>query len=362
MYAIPSVGRAVETARQEPRVTSAESAQVILSGPESAITESRTAVRQGTSVPLTLSAGSVEGRGVTVHQVRLGSKVQEVRVSRAAGVQVGDHNRQLNHYRFKLERPRMSLDNLLEGHPARLRSFERLVANPHSWMANYAFRRHLSAGPAQPGSRVLFAGASRAPTVRISARVDEFGATVVENSRGVQAADHSTQRNDFNYKLAGRELSLEKILHDRPDLARSLAMTVRHPGNPAVQRSFTHQISNAYTNGSAPSLRILSQDWRSSGLSVEQSAGVQLGADNIRKDSISVDIHRLALTGWDSAEQIAAKLDEPTVPLPSINSPHAVPSPAEPSVTHQAPDISWSAPLRRISPDPRDLGPSISPF
>lgn len=354
----------IETPRPRTRAPSVETARSIGSIPAPAIGESRTLVRQGTSAPRTLSAGSVEGRGVTVHRVRLGPKVQEIRVARSAGVQVGDHNRQLNHYRFKIERPRVSLDHLLEGHPVRLRSFERLVANPHSWMANYAFRRHLSAGPARPSSRVLFADRSRAPTVRIRARVGEYGATVVENSRGVQVADHSIQRNDFNYKLAGQEISLERMLHDRPDLARGLAMTVRHPGNPAVQRSFTRQISNVYTRGSAPSLRILNQDLPGSRLSVEQSAGVQLGTGNIRRDRLSVDIRRLALTGWDStAERIAAKIDEPAPARQSVDGPDAVPSPAAPPAARPAPGISLPAPFRRSLPDPGEaLGPSISPF
>src|SRR5260370_33327507 len=102
------------------------------------------------------------------------------------------------------------------------------------------------------------------------------------------------------------------MLRDRPDLARGLAMAVRHPGNPAVQRSFTRQISNVYTRGGEPSLRILNQDWPGSGLSVEQGAGVQVGTGNIRTDRVSVDIRRLALTGWDSTtERVPAKYTHP---------------------------------------------------
>ena len=63
--------------------------------------------------------------------------------------------------------------------------------------------------------------------MRISAHVDEHGATVVEISRGVQVGDHNTMRNDFSYKLTGQEISLERMLHDHADLAQSLAMTVR---------------------------------------------------------------------------------------------------------------------------------------
>jgi RIP homotypic interaction motif len=273
-----------------------------------------------------VSAGSVTDRGVTVHQVRLGPTVQAIRVSRSAGVQVGDHNRQLNRYRFKLDRPQVSLDDLLEGHPARLRALERLAANPRSWIANYAFRQHLSAGPTRPSSRVLFADAAGGPAVRISARVDEYGATVVENSRGVQVTDHGMQRNDFRYKLAGQEISLERTLRDRPDLVRGLAMTIRHAGNAAVQRSFARRLSNAYTRGSAPTLGTLDRDWPGRSLSAEYGAGVQVGTGNSRTDQISVDVRRLALTGWQAtAERITATIDTPAAPRTSIEGPSTVP-------------------------------------
>ena len=351
----------IETPRLRTRAPSVEAAPA--PRPRRAPPESRTLVQQGRSAPRTLSAGSVESRGVTVHRVRLGPKVQKIRVARSAGVQVGDHNRQLNHYRFKIERPRVSLDHLLEGHPARLRSLERLVANPRSWMANWAFRQHLSAGPARPSSRVLFADTSRAATTRISARVDEYGAMVVENSRGVQAADHSIQRNDFNYRLAGQEVSLKRMLHDRPDLVRGLAMTVRYPGNPAVQRSFTRQISNEITRGGEPSLGIMNQDWPGSGLSVEQAAGVQLGTGNTRTDRVSgLRIGRFTLTGWEStAKRIAEEIDEPAPAPRAIDGPGTVRSPAEPPGASPARGISL-APFRRSVPDPGDPGPSISPL
>jgi hypothetical protein len=313
--------------------------------------------------PATVSLGSVADSGVTVHRVRLGPKVQEIKVARSAGVQVGDHNRQLNRYRFKLDRPQISLGDLLEGHPARLRALERLAANPRSWLANYAFRRHLPAGPTRPSSRVLFAGAAGGPAVRISARVDEYGATVVDNSRGVQVTDHGIQRNDFHYKLAGQEISLERTLRDRPDLVRGLAMTIRHTGNAAVRRSFARQLSNAYTRGSAPSLGTLDRDWPGRSLSAEYGAGVQVGTSNSRTDQISVDMRRMVLTGWEAtAEQITATIDTPAAPRMSIDGPETVPSPADPPVAREVPRISWPAPSTRRLPDPGDLGPSISAF
>ena len=302
--------------------------------------------------PRTVTAGSVTGADVTVHRVRLGPDVRRITVARSAGVQVGNHNRQLNRYQFRMDRPQVSLDHLLKGHPATLRSFERLVANPRSWLANYAFRHRLPTGPATPGRGVLFADTSRIRAMRISARVDEHGATVVDNSRGVQVGDHNRMRNDFSYKLTGQELSLGRMLHDRPDLARSLAMTVRHPGNPAVQRSFTRQVSAAYTHGSAPSLRILNQDLPGGNLFVHESAGAQIGIGNTRTDRVSVDIRRMALTGWDS---IAKAVDEPAPAPQAIDGPDYI-RPAAP------PAARLALPIRR-PPDPVDgPGSGMSPF
>ena len=348
----------VEAPRSRTRAPSVETAQSIRTRPAPA-NESRTPVPPG---PRTLSAGSVEGAAVTVHRVRLGPDVQKIRVARSAGVQVGNHNRQLNRYQFRMDRPQVSLDHLLEGHPAALRSFQKLVAHPYSLTANYAFRHHLPAGPARPGRGVLFADTSRAPTKRISTHVDEHGATVVENSRGIQVGDHNTMRNEFSYKLTGQELSLQRMLRGRPDLVRDLAMTVRHPGNPAVQRSFARRVSGAFNRGAAPSLSILNQDLPGSRVSVDGAFGVQAGIGNTRTDSVSIAIRRLALTGWDS---IAATTGEPAPASQAIDGPSAVVTPAAPLVASPARAISWPAPTRRHPPDPvedvADLGPSIGP-
>ena len=286
--------------------------------------------------------------------------MRQITVVKSAGVQVGDHNRQLNQYRFSVDRPQVSLDHLLKERPATLRSFERLVANPHSWLANYAFRHHLPAGPAAPGRGVVFADTSRSPRTRISAGVNEHGATVVENSRGVQVGDHNRMRNDFSYKLTGQEISLGRMLRDRPDLARSLAMTVRHPGNPAVQRSFARQVANAYTRGGAPSLRILNQDLPGGNLSVQGSAGAQIGTGNIRTDRVSVDVRRMALTGWDS---IAEAIDERAPAPRPIGRPGDVGRPAASRAARLALGIRQPALSARRPPDPAENpGSGISPL
>jgi len=145
--------------------------------------------------------------------------------------------------------------------------------------------------------------------VRLAARVDEQGGIVVERSQGVQVGDWNTQRNRFSYKTVGQELDLEQLLHSHLDLVRSLAMMARYPDNKAVQRSFTHQIANAYGSADKPSVESLSQGSANSGLSVQHGDGVSLGRGNDREDKISFDVREVVLTGWESsARQIESML------------------------------------------------------
>ena len=302
--------------------------------------------REGTSAQKTVNAVSFERKGVTAHSVRVGPKVVTIKVAKSAGVLVGDSNRQLNSYKYKLDRPRVSLGHLLEGHPDRMRSLAKLAGNPRSWMANYAFRRKLSAGPERPSGRVLFSGPSHG-TARISARVDEYGAMVVENSRGVTVGDHGTQRNDFSYRTIGQEIPLEQMLRDRPDLVRTLAMAVRYPGNPAVQRTFTRQVSRRYVRGSELSLQVLNQNWASPSLSVEHAAGVAVGTGNIQKNTVSLELGRLVMTGWDSSvKEVAAQIhpSAPAVEPVSRVDPAIRPAPTVEPVSRVDPAIRASTP------------------
>jgi hypothetical protein len=256
-----------------------------------------------------VSAGIAERTGVTVRTVRLGPDVRRVVISKSRGVQIGDRNKQLNHFRYRVERPRVSVDRLFEGHPERLRAFARLVENPYSVMANNAFRRHLSARQARLSSRVRFAETPGPGIRRISAPVDARGALVVGRSRGVQMGDRNTQHNRFSYRAVNPELSLEQMLRGHPDLARALAMTARHPANEAAQRSFARHLAGAYGRPSEQTSRLVGAGRADSGLAVDRGAGVQYGTRNTRKDIVSVDIGRAVVTGWRSVRDI-----EPATP------------------------------------------------
>jgi hypothetical protein len=272
--------------------------------------------------------------------VNLGHKKVTIKVANCAGVLAGDNGRQLNRYRYKLDRPRVSLESLLEGHRDRMRALARVAANPRSWWANYAFRQKLSANQGRTNDRILFSDISRGPSTRISAHVDEYGGLVVESSRGVTTGDHITQRNHFSYRTAGQELPLEQMLHDRPDLVRTLAVAVRYPDNAAVRRTFTRQVSCEYIRGHEPSLTILNLNWASPGLLlVEYGAGVTVGTGTTRTDRVSLKLGRVVMTGWDSpVKKIAEEIRQP-----------AVIEPVGPAVSPRAPSAYSERPSANVS-------------
>jgi len=191
--------------------------------------------------------------------------------------------------------------------------------------------------------------------------MDEYGALVVDKSRGVQISDDGTQRNNFNYRMVREEISLERVLHDRPDLARGLALTVRYPGNTAVQRSFTRQLSNGYVRGSNPSLSTLSQDWLGSSLSVERAAGVQLGGSNRRTDRVDVKIGRFVMRGWDSSvDRIGAEIGAPASvqqPIETRNLLNRVS--ADPDITRMEPSTRDRVDYLEDRDEPGAIGPAI---
>jgi hypothetical protein len=297
-----------------------------------------------------LSVGSARAQGVAVEQVKVGNSVGHIVIDRSRAVQVGDGNRQLNNFRYKVEQPRVSVDDLLRGHPGRQRAFEKLIDNPSSMVANWVFRQYLS-GAARPQGRVRFTSASGPRMARVAARLDERGHVVVDRSQGVQMGTGVTQRNKFNYRVVRPELSLEPMLRGNARLARTLALTARYPGNAAAQRSFTGQLANAYKHprtSFSDSSALLA---RTTGLVVSDGAGVQLGSDNIRKDRIDVSVRSVRVTHWTPQTRPSP------ITQPADNHPAQYGDarrPAEPRTTH--------ARVQATPRDDMDLNPSrISP-
>jgi len=246
-----------------------------------------------------VSAGRLRDDGrVVVERRTLGPDTHKIVIGRAAGVQIGEHNRQFNVHSYDVVEPTVSLDHLLDGHPLRQWAFEKVVANPGSSLANYVFRVFLPDEPVFSGGRIALPEMRGRP---ISAQLGPSGEIVLDQAWGAQVGDWSTQRNRFSYSLEGPELSLSEALRDRPGLVCSLAVAVGHPDNPAAQHSFSHQLSGAYSASSwqigdvclpranAPEVRI-------------GGMGLQVGAGNVRKDTVLIQAGRVRLTGWERTE------------------------------------------------------------
>jgi hypothetical protein len=254
------------------------------------------AVQRIKAPSLALKYAKADADGVTVRRVKLGPRVRSVVISNSYGGQIGRHNRQLNDFRYRIVQPRVSVAAMLAANPALQRALARLVANPDSAIANYAFRQRLSA-PVGPTGGVRFTGMPSPSGARVSVHLDDRGEVVVDRARGLQIGNWNTQRNQFAYQVSRPELGLGSVLRDRPDLARLLAMAVKYPGNGAVRRSFTSQLADSYGRSSSL-VRHLRGGHRSGVLGVRDVAGFQLGSAASRVDKASLHVDRLVLTGW----------------------------------------------------------------
>jgi hypothetical protein len=256
-----------------------------------------------------LSAASATAPGVVVERVKVGSDVGCIVIDQSRGVQVGNNNRQLNKFKYRVEQPRVSVDDLLRGNPGRLRAFEKFVENPYSAAANRAFRRRMSA-EARPAGRVRCISTSAPGTTRVSSRSDEGGGIVVSGSRGVQMGSRVTQRNKFSYRVVRPELSVGPALRQDPRLAQAFALAARQPGNPATQRLLTSHLRRAYSGTarsfSAPAARF----GQATGLEARGDA-VQAGSRNIRKDSLEVNFDRVVMINWPPTETRRSTAERP---------------------------------------------------
>lgn len=251
-----------------------------------------------------LTIGRPDGRGVSVRTFRLDSTERTIVIDRSRGIQIGRHNRQFNNYRYKLDRPEVSLHDMLKSHPVRQHALAKLAANPDSRAANAEFRRTLSGGSMFADRRVSFAEASGPQVGKISLRLDERGEVKIRGSGGVQAGDGGAQHNHFRYQVRRPELSLPSVLRDNPELARSLAVAVHYPGNAAAQRSFQSRLAGEYARVNGPVNNLPAELAPPAGLKVSHAAGVQLGVGNIRVDAAGLDIGKVILTGWDWSEKL----------------------------------------------------------
>jgi hypothetical protein len=248
--------------------------------------------RVGGGRPVELSAGGMGRTGVTVCRMKLSPGARVVIIS-SRGVQAGERNLQLNHFRYTMRPPSTSVDDLLRWHPARQRALARLAADPGDTRANARFRRLLTTRSPWEGSRVRLIKPNQLRIVRTTAHADESGRVIIRRSRFIQTGSRNTQHNHFSFRFDPPRHAFEALLRGNPRLVRALAVMARHPGSQAVQRSFHAQLTGAYQLPAREIRRISVPARGAARVAVHRGYGVQLGRRNIRREDVTADLPRV---------------------------------------------------------------------
>jgi hypothetical protein len=248
--------------------------------------------RVGGGRPVELSAGGMGRTGLTVCRMKLPPGARVVIIS-SGGVQAGERNLQLNHFRYTMRPTSTSVDDLLRWHPARQRALARVAADPGDAQANARFRGLLTGRSPWEGSRVRLIKQDHLRIVRTTARADESGRVIIRRSRFIQTGSRNTQHNHFSFRFDPPRHAFEALLRGNPRLVRALAVTARHPGSQAVQRSFHAQLTSAYELPAREIRRISVPAHGATRVAVYRGYGVQFGRHNIRREDVTADRPRV---------------------------------------------------------------------
>jgi hypothetical protein len=157
-------------------------------------------------------------------------------VARCRGVQVGEHNRQINVYGWRIERPRVDFSKVFD-RPAVRDALCALSQDPRNASLRQEAERVMCAGTwSLLGSSVIDLGktertGSPSELSRQLSLID--GSVIIEDCRGVLVADCSTQRNNFQYICRGSKIDASELLSANPRIARLLVDSVTKPTTPA---------------------------------------------------------------------------------------------------------------------------------
>ena len=239
-----------------------------------------------------LTAGGAGRAGVTVCRMKL-SPGTRVAIISSRGVQAGERNLQLNHFRYTMRPPSASVDDLLRWHPARQRALAKLAADPGNARANARFRRLLTAKSPWEGNRVRLIKADRLRIVRATVRADESGRVIISRSRFIQTGSRNTQHNHFSFRFDPPRHAFEALLRRNPRLVRTLAVMARHPRRQAVRRSFHDQLTGAYRLPGREIRRISVPARGATRVAVYRGYGVQFGRHNTRREDVTADLSRV---------------------------------------------------------------------
>lgn len=242
------------------------------------------------------------------HDAPLFTDLQEVRshgaegrvvVDRCQGVQVGDHNVQVNSYEFDVRRVDVELDRVLVRRDVRA-ALSRLAADPENATLRARADDVLGAGPLfahhpQVRTRVK-------PVVARTGSTGLWNAVVVRDSQGVQISENAWQENLFVY-VTTAELDGRQLLRDSPELRESLIASCcgqeATGGDASVRESLKLAIEDAVSHSGVV---------RDRGVQVEPSPrctvviqdaqGVSVGRSH-QQSSVKVDVRPTAVSDPD---------------------------------------------------------------
>ncbi|MFF7947393.1 RIP homotypic interaction motif-containing protein [Streptomyces griseorubiginosus] len=143
------------------------------------------------------------------------------------GAQVGEHNRQINVYTYRLENPEVDFAEILKRADVQ-EALMKVIENPDDvWLrrravnlvrgGSWRWHRHdvIDLGPREPGE-------SAGESVTDLYRFASAGAVVVSNCRNVQIGDHNIQRNKHLLVYRRSSVNTVELLDKAPRIAASL--------------------------------------------------------------------------------------------------------------------------------------------
>jgi len=250
------------------------------------------------AVAVELSSGRVGAVGeVTVTRASLDLARDPVVIEHARGVQIGDGNRQFNRWRFEAREPRADVSRLLEQHPGAERALAMAAENPRGVRTRIALWWAFRKGSLWDGELAENSPPEDGDTIEIDTGDASGDLAVIGAADGVQVGDRGIQRNEFSREVIGPELNLGVLLRHDLKLASMLATALQHPEAEVAQAALARELQKAVGQASGQADEIsLPFD----GLPVG-GEGVQIGDDNIRRDTIQVIAGQFTLTGWPDA-------------------------------------------------------------
>lgn len=165
-----------------------------------------------------LGMGSLEPRDEDAQNDRPAAFPREpitITAIHVRGAQIGEHNEQVNVFRYRIERPRLDLDEILRRAPVR-EAFAALAGRPDDTVLRRHAIRTLRSNASTGRSSNFDDDMHKTSFKQTSGRCSFLDGTVfISDCRGVQLGNHSQQRNTFTYCLTPSVATRDLLLGNR---------------------------------------------------------------------------------------------------------------------------------------------------